>query len=1149
MERSLNLEAIRLALGEGEMLPSPEELQQLLADTEIHLFIGDAEMSDDLLASGWYLHAVGSARRALDLYPLDRQRRAHQLSAHIFDLSLASRERAYVERLQLGFAAQVGYLRGDLTPNAAAVYRRLQPHRTHLVSSPGSVSLELGTAMLALDRRTLFERIQREIRPEANSVRATLETDDLTATPYGSADRVVNAIYELIVHLTYNRPERLARARELLVQAIDAPGSQGDLDSRWVAAHLRDFADDLGTSSVWSVLPPDVPSTAASAMTLGDPPALLLWPPQVELFAGVPSPLDPAVRRLILSLPTSAGKTLISQYMITANVAQGLGSVCVVVPTHSLAREVRRDLDRRLSVLAKEAQDGGPLGIALPLGPSNRVVVMTPEKLAALLRNDPTSVLAEFSLFVIDEAHLVGDRERGWVLESALSFLHQQTIDTPHRIILLSAALGNRNHFIAWMTPEDDEVTAFHSDWRGPRRAHAIYTTVTDDSAAHIEEPQRKNQIPRRIRPLHGQITVRTGAGAGYVQLTTTEPVGELVEKIRDTGLEYDSGRTTARYRMRVPIAQYLGQHGPVLTIEGTKQGAQRFATALAEELEDDPDSGPLVSLASLRLGENHPLVSTLRRGVGFHHAALPEDIQAELEDAVRFGGLQYLVSTTTLIEGINLPVRSVLIGTRGYQTQEGPVVTLDAAKLLNAIGRAGRAGKETEGWIVLSVEDRFRPEQFRDLDRQDVELDVTSRLTTEDALAALAEFEDLIRQGQDAVFEYSAREVADFISHIWFVASSLEELSGGIQEGETLENLEHTLAWQQLDEPTRQRWRNVSTRAFASYVETPPDRRRRWARTGTSIPTAARFEHLVDAILPALEHIDLADPTAVMAAIMADDRIDEILELPESPFRPFRPRRNAPRADSIGVDIPALILDWLGGMTLPEIAENHLADILDEDFRYEQLSEFTTGILEHLLPWVLATIISWLEDRGVFEPPEHLADLPAYVRYGVDSPVALSLMTEGVRSRRLAHVVARQAPAEVNVREWLAGQDLPSWREAFEASSTELADLLVFTRARDAQVTARILAGEPVTVDLLPADGHDNGALALGTVEELAPQRLALWSRDEMVGVVPATIHEDLNRLLATGLPLDLSLDYEEGLPQLTIRIQDPDRDGQPAG
>lgn len=231
MERSLNLEAIRLALGEGEMLPSPEELQQLLADTEIHLFIGDAEMSDDLLASGWYLHAVGSAWQALDLYPLDRQRRAHQLSAHIFDLSLASRERAYVERLQLGFAAQVGYLRGDLTPNAAAVYRRLQPHRTHLVSSPGSVSLELGTAMLALDRRTLFERIQREIRPEANSVRATLETDDLTATPYGSADRVVNAIYELIVHLTYNRPERLARARELLVQAIDAPGSQGDLDS------------------------------------------------------------------------------------------------------------------------------------------------------------------------------------------------------------------------------------------------------------------------------------------------------------------------------------------------------------------------------------------------------------------------------------------------------------------------------------------------------------------------------------------------------------------------------------------------------------------------------------------------------------------------------------------------------------------------------------------------------------------------------------------------------------------------------------------------------------------------------------------------------------------------------------------------------
>ena len=49
---------------------------------------------------------------------------------------------------------------------------------------------------------------------------------------------------------------------------------------------------------------------------------------------------------------------------------------------------------------------------------------MTPEKLAAHLRLEPNRMLGEYSLFVIDEAHMVGDAERGWVLESALGFLH-----------------------------------------------------------------------------------------------------------------------------------------------------------------------------------------------------------------------------------------------------------------------------------------------------------------------------------------------------------------------------------------------------------------------------------------------------------------------------------------------------------------------------------------------------------------------------------------------------------------------------------------------------------------------------------------------------------------------------------------------------
>ena len=126
------------------------------------------------------------------------------------------------------------------------------------------------------------------------------------------------------------------------------------------------------------------------------------------------------------------------------------------------------------------------------------------------------------------------------------------------------------------------------------------------------------------------------------------------------------------------------------MVIEATKPAAQRSAEAIADLLEDSPTSGALVALATTRVGENHPLVRVLRKGVGFHHSGLSDDLQAELEDGLRRGSIGYLVATTTLVEGINFPVRSVLIGERWYHSADGPVITLDAPKLLNAIGRAG---------------------------------------------------------------------------------------------------------------------------------------------------------------------------------------------------------------------------------------------------------------------------------------------------------------------------------------------------------------------------------------------------------------------------------------------------------------------------
>lgn len=937
------------------------------------------------------------------------------------------------------------------------------------------------------------------------------------------------------MHLTYNRPERLDRARQLFDEGANPPFAQADLNSRWVAAHLRDIADDLGTTSVWAYLPPTVPRGAGMAMTMGDPPVLSLWPPQLDLLRTT-NPLDPSVRRLVLSFPTSAGKTLIAQYIVCAHVVSGRGSVCVVVPTHSLGREVKRDLDGRLATLAGDVRDAGPLGVPLPDAPS--VVVMTPEKLAAHLRTEPERVLRDYSLFVIDEAHLVGDADRGWVLESALGFLHAATLHQDHRIVLLSAALGNRTHVAAWMGANGTPAQSFHHEWRGPRRAHALFRTDADWDHAEIIEPRRRGALYRKRVPLYGQIHVRTSPDQ-YESLHTSEPVGHLVQVWRNGVWEKHTRDSDPAYAMRAHTATVLGAHGSVLIIEATKRAAQYTATAVAARLADDPQCAALVALAATRLGPAHPLVGVLRKGVGFHHAALPDDIQAELEDGIRKGRLRYLVATTTLVEGINFPVRSVLVGDRGYNDGDEFVTTLDARKLLNAMGRAGRAARETEGWIVLSFHRKFSDTDFSEFAADEEELSARSRLGTEEALEALAAFEQLYRQGEDAIMRTFDGPAADFVGHVWFVANALSELGLAHWDPSRL-SLEFTLAWWQLDEVARGHWAWVADYAARRFAETPPDRRRRWARTGTSLPSAMLLEWLaqqVRAELPMLD--DRQDPVASFRLIANHGRLAHLLSIDKPRAALFRARRNTPRTESVAIDLEVLIVDWLRGREIGNLGETHLATVTDETYRYEQLSEFITQVLEHLLPWHLNTLVEWINEG--LDPDDQLCpDLPAYIRFGVDTPVALELAQAGVRSRRLVHVIADVAANATTspVRQWLTEGDLRSWRRDFNASPTELADLLVVTRARDTHVTSRVLAGEVVEVPLDIEGNPAPGVVELRELEEELPAPIAAVHDGEVVGYVRSGYHDDVSRLLAIGIPLVVELSEDMAL---RININDP--------
>ena len=1170
-------------------LPTAEQLQSLLAEAEIDLFLNRHRIPPALLRAAWYLHGVASASRAHAEYGPERQRRAFQVSAHIFDLASAGIEMENEsERLSQIFAAQVGYHRSDGLPNAQAIARRrfsgLSSDRTFIDEMP-TVSLHAGIGFLGLDMAHLRQNLDRW-RSEFGQLSSEIGADDLTGTPFGAAASVVEAIWLLLRFLTRGSRDDVATAQALLNRAVTTEAASGDQNSRWVAAHLRLIADEIDAGSLWTILPPETPPEAVQAFTISPPAVLNLWPPQRDLLTdgsggqgSKPIGLDPSVRRLVVSVPTSGGKTLFGEILMVVHLALQQTGVCYVTPLRSLGREVRRNLRRRLRVLATEVRpempdyglpEDGPFGAmfeafrSLPPSASNPGVenvvdVMTPERLSHALRENAEDVLTRYGLFVFDEVHLLGEQRRGPLVEYLLSFLHWRTKASQHRIVLLSAALGNAGHIRDWLDV-DGQARKMQSKWRGPRRLHAIFNTeiLWADGPFEIQEVEARGKkshlVRRHLYDTRGMVRLRPAENHAVVA-RTAESLGVTAFRATADGEREgspESSHSTPFYKMLAEIVRYVAHGGPVLILNSTRAEAVRNARALADGLEPSMASRSLSEFARIRLGAEHPLVDMLLRGVAFHHAGLPVDVLGAIEEGLRSDEIRFLVSTSTLTEGVNLPVRTVVLAATPYPGQPEEQ-QLTGARLINAIGRAGRATRETEGWVVLARQAAPLDTDFDLLVENRDELAVSSRLASEEALESLAAWEQAISAGSDAVSAARSGPIADFASFVWFVLSAEEELGRIATSADPIGAFRATLAYTELDQGTRDRFERLVAELATEYEATDPVRRRRWARTGTSVASAQVLDELGSLLATAAEFNDGGDPASVEGALSLLDRegvFDQLLRLPERPRNwSFRKTRGG-KSELVAVNVLQFLKVWVAGSAIPLIADQVFAEIPDRELRLERAVDAITDFCEHYFSWTLGVVVAManerLQESGV--DIEIAPELPIYVRYGVESQSAVGLLLAGVRSRELATQVALAAIREdhaEDIRQWVGSMTISDWREKFGATPADVLDLIEYARRRDLGLLRTLLSEGAVAVEVTPIDGSvlagDSGASPL--VVQVRPvlggsPELGVfdWDRGALVASIPTSAHSDVQTVLDTGFVLRATLDEVA----LTIAIAD---------
>lgn len=1137
MERALALERLATALANAPRVPTPSDLAAILARAEIALFLQRSDVPSELVATGWYLIGVAQAPDGLERYSFERRTEAWRVAAHIFDLALEDTAHQNHQSLRLAFAAQLGYFRGGLQPNALAIYQRARKWLGNSTAEDdGNSALAVGVAFLGMARGELYERIE-YLEGQIEEAERVIPPDEQEYSPFLGLNHLLTGIRKLMRFLLKGDKLALKEAREVLHVSSLARNPVHSLDLRWVAASLFELCEDLSNNSMWTVLPTDVQDATKRAFTYGSPPVLALWPPQKEILAprdGL-SPLSSEAKRVVLGVPTSGGKTLVSQLLAMDHVNRRSGGVCFVVPTRSLARELASSLDQRFAVFRKQTNLELDLTDLAQL--TSDITIVTPERLAQMLRHDASRLMERFTLFVFDEAHSLADDSRGFALEACIAIINSLTKDTAHRIVMMSAAIGNRAHIATWLSPDGTAVTS-GSPWRGPRRVHAIYST--DIAWDEVQRTPRngKKWVYTDTYPMFGTIRLRMSANGEVQHLRTTSPVGKRVVKVDRSGNQEKNAKTGKRkwdttstpfHTVVAELAQMLGEVGPVLIVANTRKEARRLAQGLARGKHQLPELAELSELVRERLGDDHPLASIIGTGVAYHHGGLPSEILSEVERAIKRGLVRLISATSGLIDGVNLPVRTVIVAEAPAQDWATP---LSAAQIINAFGRAGRACMESEGWAVLARQAPPQADDFSRINPADEQLALRSTLLGEEALNALADFEEKSRHSADALFDFSESRVSDFISFIW-AALALGE-TNELARRRAGEWAQSTLAWTQLDTDTQTRWRALAEHVEVRFALASPEQRQRWSRSACSLGTAKRLDDMAESLGEGIRSnaISFPDgPEQFIDQLNGTGILHKLLSLPEIRTTAFWDRPAGSNKRQVQVDLVQLLKDWIRGTRVGELADTHLHRVPDHEYRHEQMGDFISTVVEHHLSWTVASILEranaiissaprtsdhWLAEVEVFD-----IAYARYLRHGVSKSDALELLRLGVKSRTFAQRVACGL-AEGNdhfgtLEERLARLGPQAWRVLFEPSRAEYAELLVVVRDPQMTLFANLVEGLeteiPITVEGERSIGVRFAESESGDIE-------LRDGNDSVTGRVAPHAHSDVKNLLATELP-----------------------------
>lgn len=413
-----------------------------------------------------------------------------------------------------------------------------------------------------------------------------------------------------------------------------------------------------------------------------------LWPSQILLgekgvFKG---------ESAVIQMPTSAGKTKSTELIIRSAFKNNRTNfVVIVAPFRSLCHEIYNEfLDKfknEGNIHINLVSDVMQFDIEVEAEENqNYILILTPEKLDFLLRHK-TEIAFGIGLIIYDEGHIFDDDSRGVKYELLLSFL-KKSLPFSCQIILISAVMPNSKQIGEWLIGE--EVNSVEAANLNPTQRNVAFVNWKSERAMlRFVEPLNINQehffVPKILESLPLNRKKRERKDRFFPNL------GESSEIAMTLGCKLVKKGAVAVFTARKDSAIKCGRD----IIDAFERD---ISLRPPSDFLNEQDLNRFYKYLSNIMGPDSVATMAAKYGILMHHRSIPEGVRISVEHALQTDLFRFVICTSTLSQGVNLPLRYLIITT----TRQGK----DAIKVRdfhNLIGRAGRSGKYTEGTIIFS--------------------------------------------------------------------------------------------------------------------------------------------------------------------------------------------------------------------------------------------------------------------------------------------------------------------------------------------------------------------------------------------------------------------------------------------------------------